>query len=147
MVRNHEEKSLKKKPKPNSMHCFLINLLKAKQKLFHTHKKMENFSVSRSTIGLTNLTLNFHSLSEGPIAASHTGQGPSACLWTMTPPLNRQPSSFCIQQNPDGLMSRGYEIINLEICFHPLTLKSHIPNCQKVQVEILLKTQANTLCA
>jgi len=100
--------------------------------------------MSSSTTGLTKLTLNFHSLLEGPLAALHTGQGPSACLWTMTPPPNPQPSSFCIQQNPAGFTSRGYQIINLEICFRPLTLKSHIPNCQKVQVEILLKTWANT---
>lgn len=44
------------------------------------------------------------------------------------------------------IQSWGYEIINLEICFHPLTFKSHIHNCQKAQVEILLKTWANTFC-
>lgn len=61
-------------------------------------------------------------------------------------PNNTPAIKFLHSAKSRWIQSWGYEIINLEICFHPLTFKSHIHNSQKAQVEILLKTWANTYC-
>lgn len=61
-------------------------------------------------------------------------------------PNNPPAIKFLHSAKSRWIQSWGYEIINLKICFHPLTLKSHIHNCQKAQVEILLKTWTNTFC-
>lgn len=61
-------------------------------------------------------------------------------------PNNTPAIKFLHSAKSRWIQNWGYEIINLEICFHPLTFKSRIHNGQKAQVEILLRTWANAFC-